>query len=117
MGRRRIGTDRSRSVRAALIAATLVFACCTPQPNKKSEPAAATARILQFYARDAVLPLGERTLLCYGVEGAKTVRLKPAVESVWPAFSRCIDIAPVNETTYTLTAAGEDARKSSNRSR
>ena len=73
-------------MRAALIASIIVLASCAPQPKKKKpEPAAGTARILQFYARDAVLPLGEKTLLCYGVEGAKTVRLKPAIDSVWPA--------------------------------
>ncbi|HEV2689565.1 MAG TPA: hypothetical protein VGV35_13475 [Bryobacteraceae bacterium] len=112
MGRRRAGANHSPILRAILIASALLLACCAPQPKKKKpEPAATkTARILQFYARDAVLPLGEKTLLCYGVDGAKTVHLAPAVDAVWPAFSRCIDIAPSKETTYTLTAEGEDGQ-------
>ncbi|HYL75452.1 MAG TPA: hypothetical protein VEU96_14665 [Bryobacteraceae bacterium] len=99
-------------MRASLILTALLFTCCTPQPKKKPVPAAAdkTARIMQFYARDATLPLGEKSLLCYSVDNTKTLRLTPPVDSVWPALTRCIDIAPTKETTYTLTAAGEDGK-------
>ena len=69
---------------------------------------AKTARITQFYARDPVLPLGEKTVLCYGVDAAKTVSLSPAADKVWPSFSRCFEIAPDKATTYTLTAEGQD---------
>jgi len=67
-----------------------------------------TARIAQFYAREPAVPKGEKTVLCYGVENAKTVRIEPPVDRVWPAISRCFDIAPSTATTYTLTAEGED---------
>jgi hypothetical protein len=67
-----------------------------------------TARIVQFYARESAVPKGEKTMLCYGVENAKTVRIDPPVDRVWPAISRCFDIAPSAATTYTLTAEGED---------
>lgn len=109
MGRGRTGASHSRRLRAILIAAALSLACCAPQPKKqKPEPAVnGQARILQFYARDSVLPLGEKTMLCYGVESTKKVRIVPAVDSVWPALTRCVDIAPAKETTYTLTAEGE----------
>jgi hypothetical protein len=30
--------------------------------------------------------------------------LEPAVEKVWPALSRCFEVAPAATTTYTLTA-------------
>jgi len=112
MGRRRFGAHYSPSLCPILIAFTLALACCTARSKKKSsEPALKTAHILQFYAKDAVLPLGEKTLLCYGVDGAKTVRLTPAVDTVWPAFTRCFEIAPVKETTYTLAASGEDGKE------
>ncbi len=111
MGRRRAGANHPRILRASLIAAVLALACCAPQAKKKTETAAdKTARIVQFYARDATLPLGEKSLLCYSVDNTKTLRLTPPVDAVWPAQTRCIDIAPTKETTYTLTAAGEDGK-------
>jgi len=111
MGRGRTGANRPRILRGSLILAALLFTCCAPQPKKKDEPAAdKTARIVQFYARDATLPLGEKSLLCYSVENTKTLHLTPPVDAVWPAQTRCIDIAPVKETTYKLTAAGEDGK-------
>jgi len=67
-----------------------------------------TARITQFYAREPAVPKGGKTVLCYGVQNAKTVRIEPPVDKVWPALSRCFDIAPSAVTTYTLTAEGED---------
>jgi len=54
-----------------------------------------------------VFKRGERGRLCYGVANAKTARIEPAVERIWPSLGRCVDIAPKNETIYTLTA--EDA--------
>jgi hypothetical protein len=72
------------------------------------QDASKTARITQFYAREPAVPKGEKTVLCYGVENAKTVRIEPPVDMVWPAISRCFDIAPSTATTYILTAEGED---------
>ncbi len=63
--------------------------------------------ILHFYASPGVIRRGETTQLCYGVSNAKTVRLEPQTNAVWPSFSRCVDVAPSKDTTYTLTA--EDA--------
>jgi hypothetical protein len=65
-------------------------------------------RITQFYAAQAKIPRGEKTVLCYGVDQAKRVRLTPAVEDVWPAVTRCFEIAPAFTTKYVLTA--EDAK-------
>jgi hypothetical protein len=63
--------------------------------------------ILNFYG-PATVRQGEQAQLCYGVSNAKTVRLDPpATAAVWPSYSRCVDAAPTQDTTYTLTA--EDA--------
>jgi len=64
-------------------------------------------KILAFYASPDILRRGEHTLLCYGVNDAKTVRLEPSVEEVWPSFTRCIQVSPRKDTEYKLTA--EDA--------
>jgi hypothetical protein len=68
-------------------------------------------KILMFYANPPVVGRGERGLLCYGVSNAKTVRIEPAVEGVGPTLSRCVEIHPKEQTTYTLIAADEKGRE------
>ena len=51
-----------------------------------------------------MVPKGDKTLLCYGVEGAQTVRVEPPVEKLAPALTRCFEATPERTTTYTLTA-------------
>jgi hypothetical protein len=60
--------------------------------------------ILNFYANPQAIRRGEDAELCYGVSHAKTVTLTPAVGAVWPAFSRCLQVAPQKTTSFTLTA-------------
>ena len=67
-------------------------------------------KIVQFYARDAIVIEGSSTVICYGVLNAKSVRLDPPIAGVWPAVNRCVDIHPTRETRYTLTAEGADGR-------
>jgi hypothetical protein len=64
--------------------------------------------ILNFYASPPVVQHGETAQLCYGVSNAKSVRLEPQPNKVWPSFMRCIEVAPQKDTAYTLTA--EDGR-------
>ncbi len=59
--------------------------------------------ILNFYASSADIRRGESVQLCYGVSNAKTVRLEPQPHPVWPSVARCVEVAPVRDTTYTLT--------------
>ena len=73
-------------------------------PRTAAATSPQSVRITQFYPALPKLGLGDRTTLCYGVENAKTVRLSPAVEEVWPALVRCIEVAPQHTTKYTLTA-------------
>jgi hypothetical protein len=61
-------------------------------------------KITQFYASPPNPSLGERTLVCYGVENAVSVTLDPPDERVWPAPSRCFAVTPKKAVTYTLTA-------------
>ena len=65
-------------------------------------------KILQFYAREGNLTQGNPTVICYGVLNARAVRIEPPVEGVSPALSRCVEIAPLQGTRYTLTAEGND---------
>lgn len=64
-------------------------------------------RILSFYASPAVIRRGESAQLCYGVANAKTVRLEPQPQPVWPSTAHCVDVSPVKSTTYTLTIEGD----------
>lgn len=74
---------------------------------------ASDLRILQFYARDGVLLQGHSTVLCYGVLNAAAVRIEPKVEDVSPALNRCLAVAPLHDTRYTLTAQAADGRTAS----
>jgi hypothetical protein len=62
--------------------------------------------ILRFYADPGSIRAGETAELCYSVSNAKSVKIEPPSEPVWPAFSRCVDVSPRKTTTYTFTAEG-----------
>ena len=62
-----------------------------------------TLDIQAFYANPGVLHRGESVQLCYGVANAKTVKLEPQDNPVWPSYARCVDVKPTKTTTYTLT--------------
>jgi hypothetical protein len=64
-------------------------------------------KILSFYVSPPTIRRGGSAQLCYGVSEAKTVRIQPPVGETWPSASRCLDISPKKDTTYTLTS--EDA--------
>jgi hypothetical protein len=59
--------------------------------------------IQSFYASPGAVHRGETVQLCYGVANAKTVKLEPQPNPVWPSYSRCVDVTPTKTTTYTLT--------------
>ena len=61
--------------------------------------------IQSFYASPGVVHRGESVQLCYGVANAKTVKLEPQTNPVWPSYARCVDVTPKKDTTYTLTIA------------
>jgi hypothetical protein len=63
--------------------------------------------ILNFYANPGRIEPGQSADLCYSVSNAKTVKLEPQSQPVWPAFIHCVQVSPSKTTTYTLTA--EDA--------
>jgi hypothetical protein len=72
-------------------------------------------KILNFYAEAKTLRPGEKTLLCYGVANAVSVRIEPGIEPVKTSLSRCVEVAPSARTEYTLTAedgAGHRATQS-----
>lgn len=74
-------------------------------------PPAAPVKITQLRVTPAFIPRGIPGKLCYGVENATKIEMNPRVEDLLPAPERCIDIAPAQATTYTLTAYGADGTK------
>ena len=80
----------------------------TAAEKSGSSPGSQTSpKISAFYASPDKVEAGEKALLCYTTESATKVRLNPPVADVWPALTRCVEVTPKTETTYTLTA--EDA--------
>jgi hypothetical protein len=67
-------------------------------------------KILQFYASVGMLTQGDKALLCYGVENAKSVRISPTMDNVYPALNHCLEIGPEHTTHYTIVAEGYDGR-------
>jgi hypothetical protein len=67
-----------------------------------------SVRILQFYASVGTLAPGEKARLCYGVANAKSVRIAPMIQGVYPAHSHCLEIVPEHTTHYTILAEGYD---------
>jgi hypothetical protein len=91
--------------------ALLLAGCGSPPAQQKATaPVGDPVKITAFYPRDAQVAEGGTTVLCYGVSNAKTVRIDPPVDGVSPALTRCVEIRPKGETTYTLTAEGSDGK-------
>jgi len=61
-------------------------------------------RIINFYAVPQTVRRGSQARICYGVYGAKRVRIEPAVEDLHPAITYCFDVAPREDTAYKLVA-------------
>jgi hypothetical protein len=61
--------------------------------------------IQTFYATPGEIRRGQSVQLCYGVANAKSVKLEPQSNPVWPSYSRCVDVTPEKTTTFTLTIA------------
>jgi hypothetical protein len=59
--------------------------------------------IQNFYASSGLIRRGQSVQLCYGVANAKSVKLEPQPNPVWPSYARCVDVTPSKSTTYTLT--------------
>lgn len=67
-------------------------------------------KIVAFYAAPGMIEKGAHTSLCYGVTGAKNVRMDPPVDAVWPALTRCVQVSPRKDTEYKLIAEDEKGR-------
>ena len=61
--------------------------------------------IQSFYANPRTIHKGESAQLCYGVANAKSVKLEPQPNAVWPSHARCLAVSPQKTTTYTLTVS------------
>lgn len=63
--------------------------------------------IQNFYASSGLIHRGQSVQLCYGVANAKSVKLEPQPNPVWPSYARCVDVTPSKTTTYTLSIADD----------
>jgi hypothetical protein len=57
-----------------------------------------SVKILQFYASESSATQGSKSLICYGVLNAKSVRIEPLRDVVSPSLNRCVEIAPIKDT-------------------
>ncbi len=61
-------------------------------------------KILTFGLAPAHPRRGETINMCYGVANAVSVSLDPEFKDAKPSYNHCLQVAPVKDTTYTLTA-------------
>jgi hypothetical protein len=98
----------------AVAAAAIVLTRCASPDKKAGAPAPPPeegARITQLYTTSAQVARGEKALVCYGVENAKTVWMEPPRQELSAALSRCVEVFPTADTTYKLTAEGPDGKQ------
>jgi hypothetical protein len=94
----------------AALACALLAGCSQPEArpvSKVEKRVASPPNIMQFYASPPEVEKGGRTLLCYGVENARTVWLSPPRQELTASHTRCVEAFPSATTKYTLTAEGE----------
>jgi hypothetical protein len=101
----------NRHLWMAVAAAGVLTGCSGPEKRAEvPEAPVEGAKITQFYSTLAQVARGETALLCYGVENASTVWLEPPRQELSAALARCVEISPVADTTYRLTAEGADGK-------
>ncbi|HTT65743.1 MAG TPA: hypothetical protein VMG35_28030 [Bryobacteraceae bacterium] len=61
-------------------------------------------RIINFYAAPRTIRRGSRASICFGVYGAKRLRIEPGLGELHPAVTGCEEVAPRKDTEYKLTA-------------
>jgi hypothetical protein len=91
---------------SGLLLIVVAAGCTRTQSPPPRSSAPEPVRITQFYATEPKLARGEKELLCYGVENAKTVWLSPPRQELSASASRCVEVNPTSTMTYTLGAAG-----------
>jgi hypothetical protein len=72
-------------------------------------------KILNFYATPGTIRRGGHASICYGVYGAKSVRIEPLPEELHPAIAHCLQVSPSESTEYKLVVedgSGHTARQS-----
>jgi hypothetical protein len=98
----------------ALAAAGGLLTGCSGPEKRAAVPAAAapeSARIAQFYTTSPRVARGETALVCYGLKNAVAAWLEPPRQPASAAaIARCVEVSPVADTTYTLTAQGADGK-------
>ncbi len=61
-------------------------------------------KVLSFYATPGAIRRGDHANLCFGVIGAQSVRMEPAIATLHPALSYCLQVSPARDTEYKLIA-------------
>lgn len=94
------------------VAAGFSMGCGGPETPPKAAPkAVAAVKITQLYSSTPQVARGEKGLVCYGVENAKSVWMSPPRQELSAALSRCVEVTPEATTTYTLTAEGANGQR------
>lgn len=83
----------------------------SPTPSPKPTEQITQIEIRQFTAIPPSLRPNERARLCYDVLNARAANIQPGIGAIDIRGGRCLEVAPLETTTYTLTAIGRDGRQ------
>ena len=73
--------------------------------------AVSNAQMIRFFATSsAEIGAGQTSTLCYGVAGAKSVKVEPQVQQLKLSDRSCFLVKPAQTTTYKLTATSPGGR-------
>lgn len=82
------------------------------QPASAPPQQAEQRRMIRLFASSAEeIRSGQTATLCYGVEGAASVRVEPYGLPLKPAEKFCFLVRPAVTTTYVLSATAPDGRQ------
>lgn len=78
-----------------------------------TKPPSRPPQVLSFEALPGSIMRGEKAELCFHLKDASSVQIDPGVPNVEAGTEkRCVSVAPIKTTTYTLTALNSEGKAS-----
>jgi HYDIN/CFA65/VesB-like, Ig-like domain/NB-ARC domain/Domain of unknown function (DUF4062) len=105
-------TAKSRTGQTVTREATVTIASAKTDISPKATPVSKQPpRILSFYSKSDTIQPGKPAYLCYSMSNAARAFIEPGGSPIKNLKQDCVEVKPVERTTYTLTAISDDGVK------
>ncbi len=105
-------TAKSKTGQTVTRQATVTIASAKTDASPKATPSSKQPpRILSFYSRSDTIQPGKPAYLCYSMSNAARAFIEPGGSAIKNLKQDCVEVKPVQRTTYTLTAFSDDGVK------